>query len=153
LSQTSDHIGVICAQDNINQTTSYLCALEKQLSQYQKYLLLRFANSRSRMLHSLEELTCGLCDNVLIIGARFPINIDWPDVVLIDCLESDGANRIQFDHTLAAETVCNYLISQVWCQIVLTHPQGSGFAGQALLARYSCPLFLLFRRLNIQWTR
>ena len=49
---------------------------------------------------------------MLIIGARFPLNIDRPDVVLIDCLESDGTNSIQFDHAFAAETACNYLISQ-----------------------------------------
>ena len=125
--------GVICAQDNINQTTSYLYALEKQLSQHQMHLLLRFANSRDRVLHSLEELTCGLCDNVLIIGARFPLNIDRPDVVLIDCLESDGTNSIQFDHAFAAETACNYLISQGRRQIALIHPQASGFADQVLL--------------------
>ena len=133
LSQTTGCIGVICAQDNINQTTSYLYALEKQLSQHQKLLLLRFANSRSRVLHSLDELTCGLCDNVLIIGARFPLNIDRTDVVLIDCLESDGTNSIQFDHAFAAETACNYLISQGRRQIALIHPQASGFADQVLL--------------------
>jgi hypothetical protein len=48
LSQSTGCIGVICAQDNINQTTSYLYALEKQLSQHQKHLLLRFANSRGK---------------------------------------------------------------------------------------------------------
>jgi DNA-binding LacI/PurR family transcriptional regulator len=62
-------------------------------------------------MSSLEELTCGLCDNV-IIGARFPLNINRPDVVLVDCLESEGDNNIQFDHAFAAETACNYLISQ-----------------------------------------
>jgi len=133
LSQTTGCIGVICAQDNINQTTSYLYALEKQLSQHQMHLLLRFANSRGRVLHSLEELTCGLCDNVLIIGARFPLNIDRPDVVLIDCLESDATNSIQFDHAFAAETACNYLISQGRRQIALIHPQANGFADQVLL--------------------
>jgi DNA-binding LacI/PurR family transcriptional regulator len=74
---------------------------------------------------SLEELTCGLCDNVLIIGARFPLNIDRPDVVLIDCLESDATNSIQFDHAFAAETACNYLISQGRRQIALIHPQAA----------------------------
>ena len=133
LSQSTGCIGVICAQENINQTTGYLYALEKQFSQHQKHLLLRFANSRDRVLHSLDELTCGLCDNVLIIGARFPLNIDRPDVVLIDCLESDGTNSIQFDHAFAAETACNYLISQGRRQIALIHPQASGFADQVLL--------------------
>ncbi len=63
-------------------------------------------------MNSLEELTCGLCDNVLIIGARFPLNINRPDVVLVDCLDSEGDNSIQFDHAFAAETACHYLISR-----------------------------------------
>ena len=50
LSQSTGCIGVICAQDNINQTTSYLYALEKQLSQHQKHLLLRFANTSSGVM-------------------------------------------------------------------------------------------------------
>ena len=133
LSQSTGCIGVICAQDNINQTTSYLYALEKQLSQHQKHLLLRFANNRGDVLSALDELTCGLCDDVLIIGARFPLQIERPDVVLIDCLESDGENSIQFDHAFAAETACHYLISQGRRQIALIHPQGSGFADQVLL--------------------
>ena len=133
LSQSTGCIGVICAQDNINQTTSYLYALEKQLSQHQKHLLLRFANTSSGVMNSLEELTCGLCDNVLIIGARFPLNINRPDVVLVDCLDSEGENSIQFDHAFAAETACHYLISQGRRQIALIHPQSNGFADQVLL--------------------
>lgn len=133
LSQSTGCIGVICAQDNINQTTSYLYALEKQLSQHQKHLLLRFANTSNGVMNSLEELTCGLCDNVLIIGARFPLNINRPDVVLVDCLDSEGDNSIQFDHAFAAETACHYLISQGRRQIALIHPQSSGFADQVLL--------------------
>ena len=133
LSQSTGCIGVICAQDNINQTTSYLYALEKQLSQHQKHLLLRFANTSSGVMNSLEELTCGLCDNVLIIGARFPLNINRPDVVLVDCLDSEGENSIQFDHAFSAETACNYLTSQGRRQIALIHPHGSGFADQVLL--------------------
>ena len=63
-------------------------------------------------MSALEELSCGLCDDVLIIGARFPLNIDRPDVALIDWgPESEGVNNIQFDHAFAAETACNYLIS------------------------------------------
>ena len=133
LSQSTGCIGVICAQDNINQTTSYLYALEKQLSLHQKHLLLRFANTRAGVMSALEELSCGLCDDVLIIGARFPLNIDRPDVARIDGLESEGVNNIQFDHAFAAETACNYLISQGRRQIALIHPEGSGFADQVLL--------------------
>lgn len=150
LSQSTGCIGVICAQDNINQTTSYLYALEKQLSQHQKHLLLRFANTSNGVMNSLEELTCGLCDNVLIIGARFPLNINRPDVVLVDCLDSEGDNSIQFDHAFAAETACHYLISQGRRQIALIHPQSSGFADQVLLG-YKHALEKTFCRLIATW--
>lgn len=134
LSQTTGCIGVICAQDNINQTTGYLYALEKHLSQHQKHLLLRFANSRSEVISALEELTCGLCDDVLIIGARFPLNnLGYDDVILVDCTEADTPNSIQFDHAFAAETACNYLISQGRRQIALIHPDASGSADRVLL--------------------
>ncbi|AUU88397.1 MULTISPECIES: LacI family DNA-binding transcriptional regulator [Enterobacteriaceae] len=133
LSQSTGCIGVICAQDNINQTTAYLYALEKHLSQSQKHLLLRFANSKAGVLSALEELTCGLCDDVLIIGARFPLNINDENVILVDCAESETPNSIQFDHAFAAETACNFLISQGRRQIALIHPDTSGPADQVLL--------------------
>ncbi len=69
LNQSTGCIGVICAQENINQTTGYLYALEKHFSQHQKHLLLRFANTKADVMTCLSELTCGLCDDVLIIGA------------------------------------------------------------------------------------
>lgn len=134
LSQTTGCIGVICAQDNINQTTGYLYALEKHLSQHQKHLLLRFASTRSEVISALDELTCGLCDDVLIIGARFPLsNLGYDDVILVDCAEADTPNSIQFDHAFAAETACNYLISQGRRQIALIHPDASGSADRVLL--------------------
>ncbi|MBW1254907.1 LacI family DNA-binding transcriptional regulator [Pantoea allii] len=134
LSQSTGCIGVICAQDNINQTTGYLYALEKHLSQHQKHLLLRFANSKSEVMHCLNELTCGLCDDVLIIGARFPLNLQQKNVILVDCLETgDDVSSIQFDHAFAAETACHYLISQNRRQIALIHPDGMGFSEQVLL--------------------
>lgn len=133
LSQSTGCIGVICAQDNINQTTGYLYALEKHLSQHQKHLLLRFANSKAEVMNATDELSCGLCDDVLIIGARFPLSISrechsggLPD-------SGDDVNSIQFDHAFATETACNYLISQNRRQIALIHPDGMGFSDQVLL--------------------
>lgn len=133
LSQSTGCIGVICAQDNINQTTGYLYALEKHLSQHQKHLLLRFANSKTEVMHALEELTCGLCDDVLIIGARFPLNINQENVVLVDCVDVDSSNSIQFDHAFAAETACNYLIKQGRRQIAVINPDSCGSVDQVLL--------------------
>jgi DNA-binding LacI/PurR family transcriptional regulator len=134
LSQSTGCIGVICAQDNINQTTGYLYALEKHLSQHQKHLLLRFANTKVEVMSALDELSCGLCDDVLIIGARFPLNISQENVILVDCLEAgDDVTSIQFDHSFATETACNYLISQNRRQIALIHPEGMGFSEQVLL--------------------
>lgn len=148
LSQSTGCIGVICAQENINQTTGYLYALEKHLSQHQKHLLLRFASSKAEVLSALDELTCGLCDYVLIIGARFPLNIPHENVILVDCAETDMPNSIQFDHAFAAETACNYLISQGRRQIALIHPDANGSADQVLLG-YKLALennFLPFNR-------
>lgn len=148
LSQSTNCIGVICAQENINQTTGYLFALEKQLSQHQKHLLLRFANTRAEVMNALDELSCGLCDDVLIIGARFPLNIDDENVVLVDCTETDYPNSIQFDHTFAAETACNYLINQGKRQIALIHP-GNRASGEQVLMGYKLALennFLPFNR-------
>ena len=133
LSQSTGCIGVICAQDNVNQTTAYLYALEKHLSQHQKHLLLRFANTRADVINALDELTCGLCDDVLIIGARFPLDLADESVILVDCAEADTPNSIQFDHAFAAETACNYLISQGRRQIALIHPDTSGATDQVLL--------------------
>ena len=133
LSQTTGCIGVICAHDNINQTTGYLYALEKHLSQHQKHLLLRFANTKAEVMGALDELSCGLCDDILIIGARFPLHIDQENVILVDCMETNNVNSIQYDHAFAAETACNFLASQGRRQIALIHPHGSGFADQVLL--------------------
>ncbi len=133
LSQSTGCIGVICAQDNINQTTGYLYALEKHLSQHQKHLLLRFANTKAEVMSALDELSCGLCDDILIIGARFPLQIDQENVILVDCMETNNVNSIQYDHAFAAETACNFLASQGRRQIALIHPHGSGFADQVLL--------------------
>ncbi|WP_064561336.1 LacI family DNA-binding transcriptional regulator [Buttiauxella brennerae] len=133
LSQSTGCIGVICAQDNINQTTGYLYALEKHLSQHQKHLLLRFANSKTEVLHALDELTCGLCDDVLVIGARFPLNISHENVILVDCVDVDSSNSIQFDHAFAAETACNYLIKQGRRQIAVINPDSCGSVEQILL--------------------
>lgn len=134
LTQSTGCIGVICAQENINQTTGYLYALEKHLSQHQKHLLLRFASNKAEVKNALDELSCGLCDDVLIIGARFPLNIHQENVILVDCLETgNDVNSIQFDHTFATETACNYLISQNRRQIALIHPHGMGFSDQVLL--------------------
>ncbi|CNE47463.1 TPA: LacI family DNA-binding transcriptional regulator [Yersinia enterocolitica] len=133
LSQSTGCIGVICAQENINQTTGYLYALEKHLSQHQKHLLLRFANNKAEVMQALDELTCGLCDDVLIIGARFPLNLSDESIILVDCMDVDATNSIHFDHAFAAETACNYLIKQGRRKIALINPDSSGYVDEVLL--------------------
>ncbi|WP_038892446.1 LacI family DNA-binding transcriptional regulator [Yersinia enterocolitica] len=133
LSQSTGCIGVICAQENINQTTGYLYALEKHLSQHQKHLLLRFANNKAEVMQALDELTCGLCDDVLIIGARFPLNLADESIILVDCMDIDATNSIHFDHAFAAETACNYLIKQGRRKIALINPDSSGYVDEVLL--------------------
>ncbi|HEN3249471.1 TPA: LacI family DNA-binding transcriptional regulator [Yersinia enterocolitica] len=133
LSQSTGCIGVICAQENINQTTGYLYALEKHLSQHQKHLLLRFANNKAEVMQALDELTCGLCDDVLIIGARFPLNLADESIILVDCMDIDATNSIHFDHAFAAETACNYLIKQGRRKIALINADSSGYVDEVLL--------------------
>lgn len=133
LSQSTGCIGVICAQENINQTTGYLYALEKHLSQHQKHLLLRFANNKAEVMQALDELSCGLCDDVLIIGARFPLNLSDDSVILVDCMDVDATNSIHFDHAFAAETACNYLIKNGKRKIALINTATKGYVDDVLL--------------------
>ncbi len=133
LSQSTGCIGVICAQENINQTTGYLYALEKHLSQHQKHLLLRFANNKTEVMQALDELSCGLCDDVLIIGARFPLNLSDDSVILVDCMDVDATNSIHFDHAFAAETACNYLIKNGKRRIALINTATQGYIDDVLL--------------------
>lgn len=133
LSQSTGCIGVICAQENINQTTGYLYALEKHLSQHQKHLLLRFANNKTEVIQALDELSCGLCDDVLIIGARFPLNLTDDSVILVDCMDADATNSIHFDHAFAAETACNYLIKNGKRKIALINTATCGYVEDVLL--------------------
>lgn len=148
LSQSTGCIGVICAQENINQSTAYLYALEKQLSQHQKHLLLRFASNQVEVQNALDELSCGLCDDVVIIGARFELDVQNDNVIVVDCMDADASNSIQFDHAFAAETACNYLISQGRRQIAVITPTANRFAEHILLG-YKLALennFLPFNR-------
>ena len=148
LSQSTGCIGVICAQENINQSTAYLYALEKQLSQHQKHLLLRFASSQVEVQNALDELSRGLCDDIVIIGARFELDVPDDNVIVVDCMDADASNSIQFDHAFAAETACNYLISQGRRQIAVITPTANRFAEHILLG-YKLALennFLPFNR-------
>jgi len=133
LSQSTGCIGVICAQENINQTTGYLYALEKHLSQHQKHLLLRFASNKTEVMQALDELSCGLCDDVLVIGARFPLNLSDDSIILVDCMDVDAANSINFDHAFAAETACNYLIKNGKRKIALINTATRGYVDDVLL--------------------
>ncbi|TPG58847.1 LacI family DNA-binding transcriptional regulator [Ewingella americana] len=110
--QSTGCIGVVCASENINQTTGYLHALEKQLRLNQKHLLLRFASDAASVAHSLNEIGNGLCDAVIVIGARFPLPPLPHSAITIDCLQSHTERSIQFDHSFAAETASQYLINQ-----------------------------------------
>ncbi|WJV56180.1 LacI family DNA-binding transcriptional regulator [Pectobacteriaceae bacterium CE90] len=110
-SQSTGCIGVICATEHIQQATGYLQALEKQLSQHQKYLLLRFADNAQAVDQAIAELSRGLCDAVMVVGARFDLPSLPDEVVLIDCLGAASKSKIDFDYLFATETAGHYLIS------------------------------------------
>lgn len=138
-SQTTHCIGVICATEHIQQATGYLQALEKQLSQHQKHLLLRFANSREAVAQAIAELSTGLCDAVMVVGARFPLPPEAQSLVLIDCLNASGERQIAVDYEFASQTASHYLFTQQRRKIALLN-FAPGEAAEQVLQGYRCAL-------------
>lgn len=134
-SQSTNCIGVICATEHIQQSTGYLQALEKQLNQHQKHLLLRFANDHDSVAQAAQELSNGLCDALVVVGARFPLPELDDDIMLIDCLSGSHSLSIQCDHIFAAETAVHYLCNQQRRQIALIN-FASGEAAALTLEGY-----------------
>jgi len=130
--QSTGCIGVICAPENINQSTGYLHALDKELRLNQKYLLLRFATDAASLRHSVDEIGRGLCDAMIVIGARFALPKLPENVITIDCLDADSERSIHFDRSFAAETACQYVLKQGRRQIALINPESQEAAGQIL---------------------
>lgn len=131
-SQSTNCIGVICATEHIQQSTGYLQALEKQLNQHHKHLLLRFANDHDSVAQAAQELSNGLCDALLVVGARFSLPPLDDDIMLIDCLSGSNALSIQCDHVFAAETAVHYLCNQKRRQIALINFASGEAAAQTL---------------------
>jgi DNA-binding LacI/PurR family transcriptional regulator len=131
-SQSTNCIGVICATEHIQQSTGYLQALEKQLSQHRKHLLLRFANAPTSVTLAVEELSSGMCDALVVVGARFQLPELADDIVLIDCLSPATSHSIQCDRIFAAETAVHYLCSQQRRHIALINFPGGDAAALTL---------------------
>ncbi|NDL65637.1 LacI family DNA-binding transcriptional regulator [Acerihabitans arboris] len=123
--QSTGCVGVICAMESMQHAVNYLPALEKQFRRHNKHLLLRFADSAAGVESAISSLGRGLCDAMIVIGARFELPKLDGSVVLIDCLNAPGAYSISFDHAFAAETACQYLISHGRRQLaLLNYPDG-----------------------------
>jgi DNA-binding LacI/PurR family transcriptional regulator len=133
--QSTGCVGVICAMESMQHAVNYLPALEKQFRRRNKHLLLRFADDAMGVENALSSLGRGLCDAMIIIGARFPLPPMDSDVVLIDCLDAPGGNSISFDHAFAAETACHYLINHGRRQLVLLN-YADGETAEQLLQGY-----------------
>lgn len=138
-SQTTHCIGVICATEHIQQATGYLQALEKQLSQHQKHLLLRFANSPEAVAQAIAELSTGLCDAIMVVGARFPLPAQAQQLVLIDCLNASGERRIAIDYQFASQTASHYLFTRQRRKIALLN-FAAGEAAEQVLQGYCSAL-------------
>ncbi|WP_213993565.1 LacI family DNA-binding transcriptional regulator [Sodalis sp. dw_96] len=133
--QSTGCVGVICAMESMQLAVNYLPALEKQFSRHNKHLLLRFADDAMGVEDALFSMGRGLCDAMIIIGARFPLPSLDKDVILIDCLDAPGENSISFDHAFAAETACHYLINHGRRQLVLLN-YADGETAEQLLQGY-----------------
>src|SRR5471032_3266288 len=94
--QSTGCVGVICAMESMQQAVDYLPALEKQFRRHNKHLLLRFADDAGGVAAGA-SLGRGLCDAVVVIGARFALPPLEGSVVLIDCLDAPGEHSISFD--------------------------------------------------------
>lgn len=138
-SQTTHCIGVICATEHIQQATGYLQALEKQLSLHQKHLLLRFANTTAAVEQAISEFSTGLCDAVMVVGARFPLPSSAQQAVLIDCLNASGKQQIGIDYEFASQTASHYLFTQQRRKIALLN-FNRGEAAEQVLQGYRCAL-------------
>lgn len=130
--QSTGCVGVICAMESMQQAVDYLPALEKQFRRYNKHLLLRFADDAAGVTSASASLSRGLCDALLVIGARFALPPLEGRVVLIDCLDAPGEHSISFDHTFAAETACQYLISHGRRRLALLNYADGDTAEQVL---------------------
>ncbi|WP_437614539.1 LacI family DNA-binding transcriptional regulator [Erwinia sp. V71] len=131
-SQTTHCIGVICATEHIQQATGYLQALEKQLSLHQKHLLLRFANSGEAVAQACAELSTGLCDALMVVGARFPLPPEAQQALLIDCINASGDQQLGVDYEYASQTASQYLFSRQRRKIALLNFSASEAAEQVL---------------------
>ena len=131
-SQTTHCIGVICATEHIQQATGYLQALEKQLSLHQKHLLLRFASSREAVAQACAELSRGLCDALLVVGARFPLPPEAQQALLIDCIDARGEQQLGVDYEYASQIASHYLLSRQRRKIALLNFSASEAADQVL---------------------
>lgn len=131
-SQTTHCIGVICATEHVQQSTGYLQALEKQLSQHRKHLLLRFASDAPAVLRAVEELSSGLCDALLVVGARFALPPLHEDVIFIDCLSAPDAQSVACDRQFAAQTAVEYLSRHKRRDIALINFPGGDAARETL---------------------
>ncbi|MBP2171496.1 DNA-binding LacI/PurR family transcriptional regulator [Erwinia toletana] len=131
-SQTTHCIGVICATEHMQQATGYLQALEKQLRLHQKHLLLRFANSSSAVAQACAELSTGLCDAIMVVGARFPLPDAAQQAVLIDCLDASGGQQVGIDYEFASQTATHYLLTQQRRKIALFNFNPGDAADQVL---------------------
>ncbi|MFS2225781.1 LacI family DNA-binding transcriptional regulator [Pantoea sp. B65] len=131
-SQVTHCIGVICATEHIQQATGYLQALEKQLSQHQKHLLLRFANTTDAVAQACAELSTGLCDAIMVVGARFPLPAAAQQAILIDCLNASGDQQVGIDYEFASQTASHYLFTQQRRKIALFNFKPGEAADQVL---------------------
>ncbi|MGV7093519.1 LacI family DNA-binding transcriptional regulator [Siccibacter turicensis] len=131
--QTTHCIGVICATEHVQQSTGYLQALEKQLSQHRKHLLLRFASDAHAVTQAVDELSGGLCDALLVVGARFALPEMQEEVIFIDCLSAPAALSISCDRRFAAQTAVEYLSRQQRRDIALINFSGGEAAQETLL--------------------
>ncbi|MDO2949841.1 LacI family DNA-binding transcriptional regulator [Aeromonas simiae] len=129
--QATDCIGLLLTSQSHQLLTTLLPALESQLTQAGKSLLLRFADSEETQQQALDELLGGRCDAVLGIG----LMVNPPDEERLLLLD-DMAGVISYDLTFACESACRFLLGKGHRQIALLLDDRRSPTGQQILRGY-----------------
>lgn len=122
LSQSTGCIGVICAQDNINQTTSYLYALEKQLSQHQKHqvAIKRQKVFFQRVVPQLQAFNRAVPQNVMVFSLAGSLQL--PGIPTIPAIE--------YSMDAMASRIVNWLTEKT------DNPGGSPLRGDLIIPKH-----------------
>lgn len=116
--QSTDCIGVILSARETGRITSLLPLLERELSQVNRHLLIRFAEGQAQQQAAADELLGGRCDAIVMIGASAPLARD-ERLIQLDGVAAASDINLSYDFVFACESACRFLLGKSHRQIAL----------------------------------